>query len=117
MSKEACSFPGCYRKHHAKGYCITHYGQLYRGEKLHSISKQHVISPKAQRHIAALETGIEAVMQDINRATECYRLVVGLELRLHWRQVMKDLDDELARLQAELTTIQNLVSRERPRKS
>jgi hypothetical protein len=34
MSEKTCSVPGCGGKHEAKGFCITHYSRLRRGEEI-----------------------------------------------------------------------------------
>lgn len=43
----ACSFAGCGRPHSARGYCVSHYNQWYRGEEIRPL---RAVSPKGSGH-------------------------------------------------------------------
>ena len=93
--KKLCKVPGCTNPAHARGYCNTHYGQLWRSGK---------ISPELRPRRKTLEEGYlsdrerqiirlryqkerETLERELKRARMIYQVVIGYEGRLRWRQI------------------------------
>lgn len=83
MRDGLCNFSGCGRLRHARGWCVTHYGQYSRGEDLRPIRSRRA------------PTGVDLVIDhdhDCCPGRSCGECVRGVLCRTHnvWLGMVAD---------------------------
>lgn len=82
-----CKVEGCNRPAHARGYCATHYGQLWRtgGVSTTDIRTcKRQLDPKLLA-VHAMQEELRELQASLDEAQICYDRVVGFTERLYWR--------------------------------
>ena len=82
-----CKVDGCNYPAHARGYCCTHYGQMWRNGE---ITAEMIISRKRGRteplkRLLEEKGGLE---KDLRIAERCYENCYGVDERLKWRKAI-----------------------------
>lgn len=88
---KTCCVAGCTRKHHACGYCSSHYGQIWRNGGTKTI---RVRRPKAAVSLLTLEEEIRDNERALERANILYEHAIGLKRRIELRRIIKNLQVE-----------------------
>ena len=104
--KKLCKVPGCTNPAHARGYCNTHYGQLWRSGKIspelrpRRRSADEGYLSERERQIIRLryQKERETLERELKRARMIYQVVIGYEGRLRWRREIESLERELRKL-------------------
>lgn len=104
--KGRCVVPGCNNPQHAKGYCNTHYGQMWRKGKIISEkkSKKRLGRPSAKtknKKRKDKRERLETLEREYNRAKNMYEIVIGFEGRMKWRKEMEAVRREIEKLNNE----------------
>ena len=93
-----CLVNGCPKHARVKGYCMTHYGRVYR----HGDVERHKPGQPRTADARLSSTGnteLESAERDAAHAREVLGLACGLEARLHWRARMLVAEAKVAELQ------------------
>lgn len=104
--KGNCVVDGCSNEQHAKGYCNTHYGQMWRKGKIISEKKNKkrsgrpVTKSKSKKRKDKRER-METLEREFNRAKNMYEIVIGFEGRMKWRNEMEAVRTEIDKLEKE----------------
>ena len=104
--KGTCVVPGCNNAQHAKGYCNTHYGQMWRKGKIISEKKNKkrtgrpAAKSKSKKRKDKRER-LETLEREFNRAKNMYEIVIGFEGRMKWRKEMEVVRTEIDKLMNE----------------
>lgn len=80
-----CKVEGCNRPAHARGYCATHYGQLWRTGEITSHIYTKVRRSRKPFDRAATLKELDELRHELAEAQICYDRVVGFTERLYWR--------------------------------
>ncbi|MFA4985889.1 MAG: hypothetical protein WC712_04835 [Candidatus Brocadiia bacterium] len=108
QKKKLCKVSGCTNPAHARGYCNTHYGQLWRSGKIspelrprRRNAEEGYLSER-ERQIIRLryQKERETLERELKRARMIYQVVIGYEGRLRWRREIESLERELRKLNA-----------------
>lgn len=95
-----CREPGCPFRMHAKGYCMSHYGQLYRNGKIGTApSEDERIRNQAVR-AAEWRERVQACEREIGKLRDIYAKVIGFARRLEVKRELRAAEAELATLRA-----------------
>jgi len=82
-----CAVEGCEKPVHARGYCSTHYGQMWRTGGVSTtdirICKRQ-LDPKLLP-VHAMQEELRELQASLGEAQICYDRVVGFTERLYWR--------------------------------
>ena len=102
MATEAkCTVVGCGKRMHAKGYCRSHYGQIWRhGEIRIDKEEERQIGEKLTKKPASMNDDgrVRAMERELERAEMMYRNVIGVAGRLKWRRECEELKKDMVRL-------------------
>ena len=97
MAEETkCMVAGCRKRLHAKGYCRSHYNQVWR--------KGQIVSEEEARQAAEKmiplddNDRIRALERELHHYEMMYRNVSGVEGRLKWRREIAEVKKEFVRL-------------------
>lgn len=104
--KDQCVVPGCASPQHAKGYCNTHYGQMWRKGEIspEKKSKSKNIKDAAktlEKRRRDRQERLDTLQREFNRARSMYEIVVGFEGRMKWRKEMDSVKEEIEKLLGE----------------
>lgn len=115
-----CSFPDCLNEAKAAGFCTAHYQQRYRHQVMKPLNQRRVRKPKkccaaccknmaiahglCNRHYLQMRAEEARRRMEtesaLDRARTCYDRAIGLQTRLDWKWIIKQLEQELQEVTA-----------------
>ena len=110
VSIRKCSVEGCDNAAHARGYCNTHYGQMWRKGEISPVLQYRIKrsdeaklkhGPKSKYDAARIAAELERLNNLLRRAREVYNVAVGHPCRLRWRREIESLESEIRKLEAQ----------------
>lgn len=94
MKQKICQFPGCTNPAHARGFCNTHYNQLWRTGAVKPIRRRD-----SRCH---LSDQVFDLTRRLRVAERCYETVIGLSDRIRWQHEIREIASEIRTLNSKI---------------